>query len=430
LAIGLLGVAGVALSTGLQASPTSKVASFLRRFAPPVALAAVEPAPKPVEHLFPEAIGPELRKKGFHECYPHDPIGLGPYARYRNLSMGRIAIPQKGGHTEDMGYDVVIQFHGYSPVRKIVAQVARGVAYVGIDRGVGSGLYSDAFGNPDVFATLLRSIEASLRKHSGDKRAHIRHLALSAWSAGYGAVNEILKYGDDRIDAVILLDGLHAAWNPSARSHDGGISSLSDMTIAPTFRFAKKAARGEKLFVFTHSDIVPETYPSTRQTADLLLSELSLERTPVDPMTDRFGQNGKVDEKGLHVWSFLGANEGAHCSHIPYITQALHIIEDAWETPPMDRNVPFTPAPVLGVPSDDADELLSQEDDEPVAEPAALPAESLAAALTPPPPDLELLPRPAPPAAPDPGHERDERGPAAPQLPSEPPTVERLNDDR
>lgn len=394
VAIGLVGVAAVALATGLRAGPVAKVTSFFRRFATPQAAAAPARVAPEREQLVAERLSDELRKKGFHECFPHDPIGLGPYTPFKNLSMGRIAMPQRGGHTPEMGYDVLIQFHGHSPVRKTFVQVARGTVYVGIDRGLGSGPYSDAFGNPDVFPALLKSIEAALKKHSGDPRAHIRHLALSAWSAGYGAVNEILKYGDDRIDAVVLLDGLHAAWNPAARSRDAGLSSLSSLPLGPTFRFAKRALRGEKLFFFTHSEVVPETYPSTRQTADLLLAELGVARTAVSPGEERFGQTSTADVKGLHVWGFRGANEHAHCSHIPHIERVLSMLEDAWHTPAMDRSVPFTPAPVLGLPDGGS---------EPSAEAPASAGSPLAAALGV--ERVELLPRPAPaeePASPAP----------------------------
>ncbi|MCC6902887.1 MAG: hypothetical protein IT377_28205 [Polyangiaceae bacterium] len=382
MALGLLGVAGVAIVSGLRAEPVSRAAAFFRRFSAPTAVAApAEVKPAANELLHAEPLSDELKKKGYHECFPHDPMGLGPYTPFKNLSMGRIAIPQVGGHTPDMGFDVLIQFHGHSPVRKTFVQVTRGLVYVGIDKGLGSGPYSDAFGNPDVFTALLKSIEAALKRQSGDPRAHIRKLALSAWSAGYGAVNEILKYGDDRVDAVVLLDGLHAAWNPAAASHDAGISSLSSLPLGPTFRFAKKAARGEKWFVFTHSEVVPETYPSTRQTADLLLAEVGVPRTGIAPGKERFSQTSTADLEGFHVWGFRGSNEHAHCSHVPLIERAVHLLEGAWQTPAMDRNVPFTPAPVLGVPAADGAETTGS---------------PLAAALTPPRADLELLPRPAP----------------------------------
>ena len=408
VAIGLVGVAAVALATGLRAGPVAKATSFFRRFATPQAAAAPAAAAPEREHLVAERISDELRKKAFHECFPHDPIGLGPYTPFKNVSMGRIAIPQVGGHTSGMGYDVLIQFHGHSPVRKTFVQVSRGTVYVGIDRGLGSGPYSDAFGKPDVFPALLKSIEAALKKHSGDSRAHIRHLALSAWSAGYGAVNEILKYGDDRIDAVVLLDGLHAAWNPAARSHDEGLSSLSSLPLGPTFRYAKRAASGEKLFVFTHSEVVPETYPSTRQTADLLLAELGVARTAISPGEERFGQTSTADQRGFHVWGFRGANEHAHCSHIPHIERVLHLLEDTWQTPAMDRSVPFTPAPVLGLPDGGS---------EPSVEAPAAAGSPLAAALGVEPERVELLPRSAPAEEPATPRENEVPSPPKPEAP-------------
>ncbi len=340
---GGLSVVAASVAAGVSTNATSVLA---RLSLPDTSMGLV--AQKPVVSLSAARLTPQLRKKGFHECNPHDPIGLGPYTPYRNVRVGRIAIPQKGGHTSDMGYDVVIHFHGHSAIRKTLVQVARGVAYVGIDKGLGSGPYSKAFANPDVYPALLRSIEGALRNHTRDEGTHVRRVALTAWSAGYGAINEILKHGDDRVDAVVLLDGLHAAWNPARPKRDGTVASLSSHSLTPTFAFAKKAMAGEKLFFFTHTNINPETYPSTRMTADLLLHELGLTRTAMDPRGDKFGQSGTVDRGGFHVWSFNGTDELAHCSHIALMPRALRIIETAWKTPAMDRNVPFTKAPKLG----------------------------------------------------------------------------------
>jgi hypothetical protein len=346
IGLAILGVAATAaiVSVGAGVEP-ARIA--LARFVAPTT-PALEPRSEPM--LEPEQLTEPLRRRGFHECNPHDPIGLGPYAPYRNLNVGRIAIPQRGAYTDDMGYDVIVHFHGQSPVRKTLVQVARGVAYVGIDKGLGSGRYSNAFGNRDVFRTLLRSIDGALKKHAGDERAHIRQLGLSAWSAGYGAINEILKYDADRVDAVVLLDGLHAAWNPATRKRDGSLGSLSSGPIEPTFRFAERALRGEKLFVFSHSQVDPEKYPSTEATANLLLAKLGLERRTLDPGDDPFGQTGHAERAGFHLWSFRGKNEAAHCTHIRHAARAIQVVERSWSTPAMDRNVAPTPAPKLGGP--------------------------------------------------------------------------------
>lgn len=395
----------VALLVGTGA--TQEHLDVLRRFGSPPTLPTIE-STSGGESRQPEPLTAALRHKGYHECNPHDPVGLGPYAPYRNLNVGRIAIPQQGGHTPDMGFDVLIHFHGHSAVRKTVAQVARGVAYVGIDKGLGSGPYASAFQRPDSFEKLLASIESALRAHTRDEGAHVRHVGLSAWSAGYGAVNEILKHGDGRVDAVVLLDGLHAAWNPASGKRDGSLSSLSSHTLTPTFAYAKKAALGEKIFIFTHSQVDPVKYPSTSQTADLLLHDLGFGRQPLGAPDGRFGQTGTVDHAGFHLWSFRGTDELAHCSHIPHIATALALLENAWQTPPMDRSVPPTPAPKLGSDEEPAAAGLELELVDGGASPAVpgpmgedeLDSLTGAAALTVTPPALIPAPGGAPPAPP------------------------------
>ena len=286
-----------------------------------------------------EPLDAALRAKGFHECNPHDAIGLGPYAKGRRLSKGKLLIPKVGGHTQGFGYDVVVHFHGARAARIYLAQTALGVSFVGIDEGDGSGAYEDAFTSPGAFPALLASIESQLKKASGDDRAHIRHLGLIAWSAGYGAVREILKqHGDEHVDAVVLLDGLHASFKPGVKKARG-VGSASSQAIQPIFEFAKQALRGKKTFIFTHSQVDPIRYPSTSLTADLLLRDLGLKRLKVADAGGPYAQVAAVDAKGFHLWSYRGRNELAHCDHLRHISQAVRdVLEVVWRTPPMIRD--------------------------------------------------------------------------------------------
>jgi len=298
--------------------------------------------------LMAQALTDGMRRRGYSECNPYDFIGLGPYAPYRKLTVGRIAIPQKGGHTADYGYDVVVHFHGQTALRTTLAQVAKGVAFVGIDLGNGSGPYSDEFASRQTWPMLRDSIESALKVQSGNADAHIRHLALMAWSAGYGAVNEILKQYTSEIDAVVLLDGLHAAWDQRL-ARGFGPAKVAAGPIQPTVEFARLALAGDKIFVFTHSEIDPMLYPSTSLTARFLLDDLGLSAEPAKPSDDPFGLLSAVDVLGLHVWSYRGNDKPAHCTHLSHVDRAVRdIIEPAWDTPAMDRNVPPTPAPRLG----------------------------------------------------------------------------------
>jgi hypothetical protein len=291
-----------------------------------------------------------LRRRGFHECNPFDPLGLGPYSAFRSVYKGHIAIPRQGGHTPDMGFDVLVHFHGYAALAKTLVQVSRGIVYVGVDLGIGSGAYSDAFQASGSYELLMGSITEALRKATGDRRAHVRHVALSAWSAGYGAVVQLLRQRSSDVDAVILLDGLHASWRYGREGH-GGLQDIEPLSIAPVIAFAQRALRGDGIFVFTHSEILPPDYPSTQLTADSIIETLGLTSDVVRHRADsRYGLTATVDVKGLHIWSFAGNDKPAHCSHISHIEPVLRdLVEPQWDTPLMVRELEPTPPPPIGV---------------------------------------------------------------------------------
>ncbi len=306
----------------------------------PVRVAASH-SPAPVV----EPLTEQLRAKGFSECNPHDPLGLGPYAPFRRLPLGRMLVPQKGGHTDDMGYDVLIHFHGADAVRKLLVQTARGVVLVLVDKGLGGGApYTKALATKFMFPMLRGAIEKGLKAHSGSEHAHIRHLAVSSWSAGTTATTRLLAQEQEGIDAVIILDGLHGAWKQGAKRVQQS-ASLDARFISREIALAKRATHGDGLFVLTHSNVEP-TFPSTRTTARLLLEELGLEPVAVDSGGEPFGQVSSIDVKGLHVWGFGGNDQAGHCAQLFLMPRIVHeILESTWETPAMDRSVPSTPHP-------------------------------------------------------------------------------------
>jgi hypothetical protein len=285
----------------------------------------------------------ELRAKGFDECNPHDPVGLGPYAPFIPLRLGRMLVPQRGGHTPEMGFDVLVHFHGADPVRKLLVQVARGLVLVLIDKGVGGGPYARALGSPQVFPVLRRSIENALRRHTGKDNAHIRNLAVSSWSAGYAAVRKILEQRQPDIDAYIVLDGLHGVWRHGARRRPDP-DALDARYLAPEISLAKRAMNADKLFVLTHSKVDPYTYPATGTTAALLLRELGLKPTPLAAKGDGLAQISTLDHQALHVWGFGGNDTLGHCKQLFVLPRIVtELLEPGWDTPAMDRSVRPTP---------------------------------------------------------------------------------------
>jgi hypothetical protein len=153
------------------------------------------------------------RRGGIHPCMTPDP-GWGLYDPWSNApSIGQMVAPRKGGITKTGAFDLIVHFHGHEPIRKEFVKTAKGSVLVGIDLGIGSGAYSSTFASPHVFAQLITSVEAAMAKKTGNKNAHVRHLALSAWSAGYGAIEQILRQpAGKRVEAVVLLDSLHTGY--------------------------------------------------------------------------------------------------------------------------------------------------------------------------------------------------------------------------
>jgi hypothetical protein len=332
----------LALALVVACSRQPKPAALVHLPFPAVPKPAAQAAPVPKV----APLTAELRAKGLSECDPYDPLGLGPYAPFRKLPFGKILIPQKGGHTPDMGYDVLIHFHGADATRKYLVQTARGMVLVLVDKGLGGGgPYTKALGSKLAFPLLRRSIEKALEQQSGSDQAHIRHLAVSAWSAGTEAIRKILEQEQEGIDAVVILDGLHGAWKqgaPRVQEPD----SLDARFIQREIALADRARHGQYLFVLTHSHVDPYTFPSTTATAHLLLRELGLSEHAVDPGGEPFGQTSALDVQGLHVWGYKGKEEMGHCAQLAIMPRIVgEILERAWNTPAMDRNVPMTPHP-------------------------------------------------------------------------------------
>lgn len=166
-----------------------------------------------------------------------------------------------------------VHFHGGTWLPEVAAQKV-GSAVIAIQRGAGSVAYARPFADRQAFADLLKEAEAKSGRALGP-------IALTSWSAGYGATRAILKVPEyyDRIAAVLLLDGLHAGYVGGKPGPKESTLVTDDLAIFVTF--AKDAAAGTKRLLVTHTEIFPGTFASTTETADYLLAQLGLRRQPV-----------------------------------------------------------------------------------------------------------------------------------------------------
>jgi hypothetical protein len=266
-------------------------------------------------------------ERGGNPCNTPDP-GFGIYDKWtRGIDMGQLIMPQNPRFARGGQFDVIFHFHGHEAARKEWITVMDGAVLVGIDLGLGSGPYETAFDPPDAFAHLLGSVERAVEKKTG-KPAKARKVGLSAWSAGYGAVQKILgqKFGKERVDAVVLLDGLHCGYQGQ---------SVNALQIRAFTDFAKQAAAKQRLMFVSHSSIIPPGYASTTETANFLIHEVG-GSPKASSGAGPLGMDliSRYTQGNFHVRGFTGNDKMDHCAHLALYRDVLKIhIKPRWNTP-------------------------------------------------------------------------------------------------
>ncbi len=250
---------------------------------------------------------------------------------YASIPGGVLYTPETFSST-DGSYDLLLHFHGNVKVvveNAVAAKLNAPVAVVNL--GTGSAHYQDFFAIPGMYEELLDHIQAAMRRR-GLNSPHLRRVALSAWSAGYGAISNILmeRKGSDPLDAILVLDGIHTGYQP------GRPGELLTRRLAPFEEAAHAAASGDLLFSITYSEIDPPGYAGSRATAEYLLGvaqhhgkteqhELAVptyykldalrgavskqDARRLQPMAD-------LQVRGFHVRGYRGKTRGHHMAHL------------------------------------------------------------------------------------------------------------------
>lgn len=228
---------------------------------------------------------------------------------------------------------LTIHFHD-APWFMIEEHIRRGAAnplliYSGYDS---SNAYRIDFEDGVLFPRLLRDTEQELKKHFGIQLAKITAVEISSFSAGYGAVREILRYPTyiKLVDTILLADSMYAAFaNPGTDDR----SPLPEH-IAPFIGFAEGARKGEKIFVITFSSIQPDSFASTYDCARALVDSVggSLETISETHRSDEskplhYPPIYKYDEQGLHVWGYPGTDVRAHMAQARNLSEFWKVID-------------------------------------------------------------------------------------------------------
>lgn len=255
--------------------------------------------------------------RGVNPCMSPDP-GFGEYGAWDYTPpLGQMLVPEKLERDSDGKVPVMFHFHGHDPIRKEWVQAMKSAVLVGLDLGINSGPYLRKFESPDTFEYMLSNVESALEKRLGEK-IEIGKIGLSSWSAGYGAVQRVLESSlASRVDAVILLDGLHTGFTNTEGAK---------ATLAPFVRFAQRAANGDAFMHVSHSSILPPGYASTTETASYLIWQVGgvpEERSArdTDPMGLRLMR--AYDKGDFHVEGYTGNGKLDHCAQLGVYREVL-----------------------------------------------------------------------------------------------------------
>ncbi|MGQ9559385.1 MAG: T9SS type A sorting domain-containing protein [Candidatus Oleimicrobiaceae bacterium] len=209
----------------------------------------------------------------------------------------------------DGSYILVFHLHSASWAAEDQVYKARCNAVLcNIHLGALSSPYQSYFSDQSRFAAMLDTVSAQLSSNGVIRLPRLKTLIITSFSAGYAGVREILKnpayYG--HVAALTLADGLHCSEDPTLRA-----GQMQDFV-----RFARDAAKGQKVMVLTHSSIRTTGYWSTTQTAAYLVAALGATVVPCG-VTDEIGmQYSRCDTGCFHLRGYMGDAAQDHLKHL------------------------------------------------------------------------------------------------------------------
>ena len=163
------------------------------------------------------------------------------------LPLGTLFIPQRLRHHESA--TLLFFFHGGDWLPELAASRQRQLAVVTVQAGAGSGSYVQLFQDPTRFLSLVAAAESASRIHFGQ-------IALGGWSAGCGAIRQILpdSASYQSVHRVLCIDSApgYAHGTPGPLESDIDASNLQIW-----LRFGRDAMAGQKRLIITHSEIFP-----------------------------------------------------------------------------------------------------------------------------------------------------------------------------
>jgi len=237
--------------------------------------------------------------------------GQGPYGPWQRSDIASMVVPEPPPTDR---FDLMLHFHGGDAARRVVAPAALDLVIAAVDAGNGSKRYAETFWGPEPLESILAEVERKLAP------AKLDRFIITSWSAGYGAVRELLRHHPERPDAVVLLDSLHASYLDKGAA----TNELARAGLEPFLNLAHRAVEGELVMVLTHSEIRPPNYASTSEVASWLIGELDGRRR-YGGLLPAHGVELKTrfDRGKLHIRGYTGTGKPAHCAHLMLLADIL-----------------------------------------------------------------------------------------------------------
>jgi hypothetical protein len=251
--------------------------------------------------------------------------------QFKNFPPGKVEvfIPEPVIKTQKI--NLWLHFHGAAYIAEHAAMQLKKKNLVAVTLNLGSGsrAYSQPFSEPTVFPELIDSLKQNIQKKTGHI-IHIQEVILSGFSAGYGAIRQILSSPENyaMVHSVLLLDGIHASYVPEGLvlAEGGRIDSTN---LAIYLKLAQDAAQPQssKRFLITHSEVFPGTFVSTTEACDYLLQQLDLKRRAVLKW-GAYGmqQLSEVKKNHFMIMGYAGNTALDHGDHLHSMEFFLRIL--------------------------------------------------------------------------------------------------------
>lgn len=234
------------------------------------------------------------------------------------INNGRILVP---GYFDlnQSSFDLYIHLHGNFDVieKNFLTEKMNGILLC-LHLGSLSSPYRITFSNQKYLDSIIKlSLKILYDSISEFKSKDYSNLLISSFSAGYGGVREILKSEKyyHKIKSIILADGLHTDYILNENKKFINSEQMKDF-----LRFAKDATKFKKIFIISHSEIFPETYSSSTETADYLLDSTNTNRIFAElNWGNNFIQKSYAINGNLFVYGFYGNDGASHLAHLQNI---------------------------------------------------------------------------------------------------------------